>query len=75
MKIPAGFPTGIFYKTDMRLDKYLNDILNLGRKDLHRIIKAGRVTVNGEVQTSPDHKISEDSDVVCMDGENIMYRK
>ena len=59
----------------MRLDKYLNDILNLGRKDLHRIIKAGRITVNGEVQTSPDHKISEDSDVVCMDGENIMYRK
>ena len=59
----------------MRLDKYLNDILNLGRKDLHRIIKAGRVTVNGEVQSSPDHKISEDSDVVCMDGEKIMYRK
>ena len=58
----------------MRLDKYLKDILNLGRKDLHRIIKAGRVTVNGEVQSSPDHKISEDSDVVCMDGEKIMYR-
>lgn len=59
----------------MRLDKYLNDILRLGRKDLHRIIKAGRITVNGEVQSSPEHKIAEDSDVVCMDGEKIVYRK
>ena len=59
----------------MRLDKFLNDILKLGRKDLHRIIKAGRVTVNGEVQSSPDHKIDEDTDIICLDGEEIVYRK
>lgn len=59
----------------MRLDKYLNDILNLGRKDLHRIIKAGRITVNGEVQTSPDFKIAENTDLVCMDGDEIIYRR
>ena len=59
----------------MRLDKFLNDILKLGRKDLHRIIKAGRVTVNGEVQSSPDHKIDEDADIICLDGEEIVYRK
>ena len=59
----------------MRLDKFLNDILKLGRKDLHRIIKAGRVTVNGEVQSSPDHKIDEDTDIISLDGEEIVYRK
>ncbi len=43
----------------MRLDKFLSEAGAASRRELKRIIKSGRVTVDGRTVASPDMKISE----------------
>ena len=42
-----------------RLDKLLSEAGVASRKDLKSIIRAGRVTVDGQVVKSPDVKVDE----------------
>ena len=51
-----------------RLDKLLSEAGVASRKDLKSIIRAGRVTVDGQVVKSPDVKVDEKTADVCVDG-------
>lgn len=58
----------------MRIDKYLAN-MNVGsRKEVHKLIKQGLVTVNGEVVKTPKQKVSE-TDEVMVGEEEIQYQK
>ena len=58
----------------MRLDKYLADMGIGTRKEIKKLISAGLVTVDDEVITKPDHKVSESSKV-CLEGEPLIYQQ
>ena len=47
-----------------RLDKLLSEAGVASRKELKTIIKAGRVTVDGQTVRSPEAKVDEQSAVV-----------
>lgn len=58
----------------MRIDKYLAN-MNVGsRKEVHKLIKQGLVTVNGIVVKTPKQKVQE-SDEVLVGDEEISYQK
>ena len=58
----------------MRLDKYLADMGVGTRKEVKKLIQAGLVTVDDEVITKPDHKVTETS-YVCLEGEPLAYQQ
>ena len=58
----------------MRIDKYLAN-MNVGsRKEVHKLIKAGLVSVNGKIIKTPKEKVKE-SDVVEVNGQEITYQQ
>ena len=59
----------------MRLDKYLAASGIGSRKDVRKLIKAKRITVNGSCDLKADMKIDEEKDAVMMDGIPVIYRK
>ncbi|MCV6614437.1 MAG: pseudouridine synthase [Cellvibrionaceae bacterium] len=54
----------------MRLDKYISNASELSRKQVHRLIKQGLVSVDGEIANSPASHIETSAEVV-VDGELI----
>lgn len=44
------------------------------RSQVKQLIKKGLVTVNGQVEKSPERKIDELSDVVCCQGQTLSYQ-
>ena len=58
----------------MRLDKYLSEMGAGTRSDLKKVIRAGRVTVNGSVMKDPAAHVRED-DEVRLDGEPVAYEE
>lgn len=58
----------------MRLDKFLTQAGELSRSEAKQKIKKGSVTVNGEVVTKPEVKVSSE-DTLCLDGEEISYEE
>lgn len=58
----------------MRIDKYLAN-MNVGsRKEVHKLIKQGIVTINGNVVKTPKQKVQENDEVMVGDKE-ITYQK
>lgn len=58
----------------MRIDKYLAN-MNIGsRKEVHKLIKAGLVSVNGKIVKTPKEKVKE-TDVVEVNGQKITYQQ
>ncbi|KRL63456.1 pseudouridine synthase [Lactobacillus psittaci] len=58
----------------MRIDKYLAN-MNVGsRKEVHDLIKAKKVTINGKIIGQAKAQVA-DSDVVKVNGEQIIYQK
>jgi len=55
-----------------RLDKILSDASVASRRELKEIIRAGRVTVDGEPVTEPERKFDETACEVLFDGEPIV---
>jgi len=51
-----------------RLDKFLSEAGVASRRELGAIIRAGRVSVNGEVVRKPETKVDEKSAVIAVDG-------
>lgn len=51
-----------------RLDRYLSEAGVESRRKIKDIVKAGRVSVNGAVICSPEIKIDENKDEICLDG-------
>jgi 16S rRNA pseudouridine516 synthase len=52
----------------MRLDKYVANVTDYSRSDVKKIIKAGRVSVAGEVIQDPRHNVDAIAEVM-LDGE------
>lgn len=59
----------------MRLDKLLSDMGIASRSELKRIIKSGRVRVNGVPVTAPDAKLDSSLCRVELDGKELSYKK
>ncbi|TSO26128.1 pseudouridine synthase [Lactobacillus sp. LL6] len=58
----------------MRIDKYLAN-MNVGsRKDVHKLIKQGIVTINGEIVKTPKQKVA-DTDEVMVGEDVVTYQK
>ena len=58
----------------MRLDKYLADLGIGTRKEIKKLIQAGLVSVDDEIITKPDHKVTESS-YIRLEGEELVYKK
>lgn len=58
-----------------RLDKYLSDAKIASRKELKQMIRAGRVTINGELVSAEDTKLDESTAVVALDGETVCGKR
>ena len=59
----------------MRLDKFISDCGAASRREIKQMIKAGRVTLNGETATAPETKLDPESAVVTIDGTALKYEK
>lgn len=58
----------------MRLDKYIAGCGAASRSEVKKLVRIGRVTVNGAVAAKCDMKIN-DGDAVCLDGAPLLYRE
>ncbi len=58
-----------------RLDKMLAQQGVLSRSEIKKAIAKGRVTVNGIVEKSYNRKINTDSDMVTLDGNEVLFEK
>ena len=59
----------------MRIDRFLGAAGCCTRTEAKKIIRAGGVSVNGSVISSPDIKIDADGDRVTFCGRAVLYRK
>lgn len=59
----------------MRLDKFLADTGHGTRTDVKKLIRSGKVSVNGQVVSSPDRHIEPESDTVSVCGNKVFYRE
>ena len=59
----------------IRLDKLLSNMGKGSRSEITKIIKSGKVTVNGKVIKDPSYKADEINDIVCMNGEEVTFKK
>ncbi|WP_277282573.1 pseudouridine synthase [Veillonella caviae] len=55
----------------MRLDKLLSNKAFGSRKEVHQLIKEGRVLVNGVKATKKDYSISLKTDIITVDGVRV----
>lgn len=58
-----------------RLDKYLANSGAGTRSEVKNFIRKGCVAVNGEICKKPEQKIDEETDRICLNGENVSYTK
>ena len=59
----------------MRLDKFLTSLGKATRSEGGKLIRAGKSTVNGVVQKSPDFKIDPEKDTITLLGQVLTYKK
>lgn len=58
----------------MRLDKYLAEMGAGTRKEVRKMIRDGRVSINGQKENDPGRKVMEGEEV-CADGAPVVYEK
>lgn len=58
----------------MRIDKYLADITQYSRNDIKKLIKAGAVTIDEMIVSSPDMQVDYGTEV-CIDQQVFVYHK
>ena len=59
----------------MRLDRALAELGVASRSELRRIIRSGRVSVDGRAVTEPETRIDPSACVLCLDGAPLCYRR
>ncbi len=59
----------------MRIDRFLSETGTASRSDAKKLIKAGRISVNGKVVPDPGEKIDETSDIVNLDNKPILFER
>ncbi|AMB98905.1 hypothetical protein AWM75_02360 [Aerococcus urinaehominis] len=57
----------------MRLDKLISQQTIYSRKEVKKLIRAGRITVNGQLAQGPNQHVDEVLDTVSLDDEFIQY--
>ncbi len=55
----------------MRLDKFVSNFSDYSRSEVKKLIKAQRVTINGEYAKQADSPVSSNTDTVAVDGKVI----
>lgn len=58
-----------------RLDKLIASQGKLSRSDVKKMVKSGRVTVDGAVPKSADIKVDAEKSVIALDGKELCYKK
>lgn len=58
-----------------RLDKLIASQGKLSRSDVKKMVKSGRVTVDGAAVKSADIKVDADASVIMVDGKALNYKK
>ena len=59
----------------MRVDKYISACGAASRSEVKKLIKAGRITINGDVAKKAETHIDENNDTVMIDGKELLYRQ
>ncbi len=59
----------------MRLDKFLAETGHGTRNDVKKLIRSGKVSVNGLTSSSPDMHILPESDTISVCGSEVFYRE
>ena len=59
----------------MRLDKFLSELGKASRSEGGKLIRAGKVTVNGVAVKKPDFKVDPENDEIVFLGEPLTYKK
>ena len=59
----------------IRLDRYLSESTPHSRKEIRSLVRRNAVTVNGIVAGTADMKIDETQSSVCINGQQVLYRK
>ncbi len=59
----------------IRLDKYLAELGFGTRTQVKELVRKGMVTIDGQVQKSPDYKVDEKAMEVCVNGQSCHYEK
>ena len=59
----------------MRLDKFLSDTGRFTRSEGKAAIRKGRIAINGQIEKSPERKLSPETDTVALDGAPLLYRR
>ena len=59
----------------MRIDKFFSELKICSRKECGEKLKRGLITVNGEIVKKGEIKIDPETDVVCLNGERVFYKK
>ncbi|MCY3035298.1 MULTISPECIES: pseudouridine synthase [Aerococcus] len=57
----------------MRLDKFIANFTLYSRKEVKKLIKAKRITVNDSIASRPEMQIDEETDTISLDGQWIGY--
>lgn len=57
----------------MKINQYISEAKSCSRRETDRLIKAGRVAINGEICTHGE--LVSDGDVVTIDGQVIVKRR
>lgn len=61
---------------NQRLDKFVSSQrTDISRSDVKKLIRSGRVEVNGKKASKGEMKINPSEDIISVDGEKIIYRK
>ena len=58
-----------------RLDKFISNQNQISRSQVRILVKKGLIIVNDRVETSFDRKISPETDIIKLNGEEVSYRK
>lgn len=59
----------------MRLDKFISNCGAASRSEVKKLVKNGSVTVNGTAAKKADMQVDENTDVICIKGMELSYRK
>lgn len=59
----------------MRLDKFLVECGVGSRTEVKKLLKAGRISVNGQIEKSAKEQIDEKSYKICLDEQELTYEK
>ncbi len=57
----------------MRLDKYLVEMKKGSRSEVKKLIKSGRVTVDGQTVREPEQKFDPERAQISLDGQTVSY--